>query len=100
MRIFNVCRRTILFSGLFLTLLLFTQVGRFAKLKFFLSWWAYSFPLAAISVASMLMYELSGIDGYRWIGAGLLMLLSAVVALLLIRTVIAISRHGICVPGH
>jgi len=92
--------RVLYFSGLFLTLLLFTQVGRFAKLKFFLSWWAYSFPLAAISVASMLMYELSGIDGYRWIGAGLLMLLSAVVALLLIRTVIAISRHGICVPGH
>ena len=48
----------------------------------------------------MLMYELSGIDGYRWIGAGLLMLLSVVVALLLIRTVIAISGHGICVPGH
>jgi hypothetical protein len=44
LRIFNAGRRTILFSGLFLTLLLFTQVDRFAKLKFFLSWWAYSFP--------------------------------------------------------
>jgi len=92
--------RVLYFSGLFLTLLLFTQVGRFAKLKFFLSWWAYSFPLAAISIASMLMYELSGIDGYRWIGAGLLLLLSGVVVLLLARTSIEISRHGICVPGH
>jgi tellurite resistance protein len=92
--------RVLYFSGLFLTLLLFTQVGRFAKLKFFLSWWAYSFPLAAISIASMLMYELSGIDGYRWIGAGLLLLLSGIVVLLLARTGIEISRRGICVPGH
>jgi len=92
--------RVLYFSGLFLTLLLFTQVGRFARLQFFLSWWAYSFPLAAISIASMLMYELSGIDGYRWIGAGLLLLLSVVVAFLVVRTSIAISRHGICVPGH
>lgn len=38
--------------GLFLTLLLFTQIGRFARLQFALSWWAYSFPLAAITIAS------------------------------------------------
>jgi tellurite resistance protein len=92
--------RVLYYAGLFLTLLLFTQVGRFARLKFFLSWWAYSFPLAAISIASMVMYELSGTDAYRWIGAGLLLLLTAIVALLLVRTGIAVVKHRICLPGH
>jgi tellurite resistance protein len=92
--------RVLYFSGLFLTLLLFTQIGRFARLQFFLSWWAYSFPLAAISIASMLMFELSGIGGYLWIGTGLLIILTAVVALLLVRTALAVRQHSICLPGH
>ncbi len=88
------------FPTISISLLLFTQVARFAKLEFFLSWWAYSFPLAAISIASMLMYELSGVDAYRWIGAGLLLLLTLLVALLLVRTGVAVAKHRICVPGH
>jgi tellurite resistance protein len=92
--------RILYYSGLFLTLLLFSQASRFLRLGFFLSWWAYSFPLAAISIASMLMYERSGALGYAWIGGGLLALLSAVVLLLVVRTAMAASRHRICVPGH
>jgi tellurite resistance protein len=92
--------RILYYSGLFLTLLLLTQARRFLKLSFFLSWWAYSFPLAAISIASMLMYELTGAALYAWTGGGLLALLSAVVLLLTVRTAMAVSRHRICVPGH
>jgi len=90
--------RFLYFSGLFLTLLLFTQIRRFAKLKFFLSWWAYSFPLAAITIASLLMYEQTGVTLYRSIGSGLLLLLTAIVGLLLVRTANAVRKHGICVP--
>ena len=92
--------RVLYHAGLFLTLLLFTQVRRFARLQFFLSWWAYSFPLAAISIASMVMFEVTGIDGYRWIGSGLLLLLTAIVMMLLVRTAVEVAKHGICVPGH
>jgi len=92
--------RVLYFSGLFLTLLLFTQAPRFIKLRFFLSWWAYSFPLAAISIASMLMYELSGAESYRWIGASLLVVLTGIVLLLLGLTLNAIGHRRICLPGH
>lgn len=92
--------RVLYFSGIFLTLLLFTEVRRFLKLGFFLSWWAYSFPLAAISIASLLMFERTGFELYRYLGIGLLTLLTGIVALLLARTAIAIRRNGICVPGH
>ena len=36
----------------FFTFFLMTQFGRFAKLPFFMSWWAYSFPSAALTVAT------------------------------------------------
>ncbi len=92
--------RILYYAALFLTLLLFTQAGRFLRLKFFLSWWAYSFPLAAISIASLVMFERSGTDLYRSIGLGLLGLLTLIVALLLVRTGMAVWRRAICVPGH
>ncbi len=92
--------RVLYYGGLFLTLLLFTQVRRFLKLEFFLSWWAYSFPLAAISIASMVMFEQTEISLYLWIGGGLLLLLTGIVGLLLTRTVIAVRRQGICLPDH
>ncbi len=92
--------RVLYYGGLFLTLLLFTQVRRFLKLEFFLSWWAFSFPLAAISIASMVMFEQTEISLYLWIGGGLLLLLTGIVGLLLTRTVIAVRRQGICLPDH
>jgi len=92
--------RVLYYSGLFLTLLLFSQAGRFARLEFFLSWWAYSFPLAAISIASMLMYEQTGGLAFAWIGGALLTILTLVVALLVFRTAKAALGRRICVPGH
>lgn len=92
--------RLLYFSGLFLTLLLFTQVGRFAKLAFFLSWWAYSFPLAAICIASLLFFEMSGKAVFGYIGVGLLAVVTIVVLFLIVRTVLAVKKHSICLPGH
>ncbi|MBA1148540.1 C4-dicarboxylate ABC transporter [Ectothiorhodospiraceae bacterium WFHF3C12] len=88
----------ILFNvALFLTLLLVTQINRFIRLRFFLSWWAYSFPLAAMTVATLLMYELTGVAWMRPLGMLLLVLVTAVVAGLLARTALAIARREICV---
>lgn len=90
--------RVLYFTGLFLTLLLVTQARRFARLQFFLSWWAYSFPVAAITIATMLMYDLTGTAFYRHLGLGLLSVLSLVVAYLLVKTATAVLRKGICLP--
>jgi tellurite resistance protein len=92
--------RVLYFFGLFLTMLLFSQFGRFAKLTFGLPWWAYSFPLAAITIASFIMYEKSQVITYLWIASGLLVLLTMLVTLLVTLTVRAILRHDICKPGH
>ncbi len=86
--------------ALFFTLLLFVQVALFARLKFFLSWWAYSFPIAAITIATLVMAKETGLAFYAWLGTGLLFILTLVIAMLLTRTALAVARSEICVEGH
>ncbi len=91
--------RFLYFSGLFITLLHLTQVHRFARLQFALSWWAYSFPTAAVTTATLVMYELSGGKPfYLWVGIALLTLLTLLIGLLLVRTFKAARAGKICVP--
>ena len=77
--------------------LLLTQVRRFARLQFFLSWWAYSFPFAAITIATLLKYETTGLAAYRYLGMLFLALLSMVLLALVVKTVKAVIGHEICV---
>jgi tellurite resistance protein len=84
-------------SALFFTLLLFTQIRHFANLKFFLSWWAYSFPLAAITIASLVMFEHNGNMLFLRLSGILLGITTVVIAGLLVRTALAVKRQEICV---
>lgn len=96
----DVFARILYGIALFFTLLLFVQVKLFARLKFFLSWWAYSFPLAAITIATLIMAKETGLSAYVWLAGGLLAILTAVIAMLLGRTALAVARREICVEGH
>lgn len=79
------------FIALLNFLLLIPQVPGFLKLPFFPSWWAYTFPLAAFTVATFRFDALTGA-----IGDGILALLAAlataVIALVAGRTLVAIAR--------
>ena len=83
--------------ALFLSILLLSQLPRFARLPFYMSWWAYSFPLAAMSIASMVMGSISGKAFYGYIGLGILFSLSALVVFLFIKTLKAAQKGKICV---
>ena len=90
--------RVLYAAGLFFTLFVATQAPRFFKLPFFLSWWAYSFPLAAITIASWVMFEATKVSGYMYLAVGLLALLNGVLLVLLYKTVMAVVHKKICVP--
>ncbi|MHA6323642.1 SLAC1 anion channel family protein [Roseivivax sp. CAU 1753] len=79
-------------------LLVTTQAAKLRKLPFALSWWALSFPIAALAIASFGYAHQAASETHRWIGTGLLTLLIAVVALLVARTAMAIRAGTICVP--
>jgi tellurite resistance protein len=87
--------RVLYHSALFLTLLLLVQLPRFSRVVFGLSWWAYSFPLAAVTIASALMHAHTGMALFRRIALGLLALLVVLVAVLVMRTAAATRRHGL-----
>jgi tellurite resistance protein len=85
------------YAGLFFTLLLFTQFRKFTGLKFFLSWWAYSFPMAAITVATFVMYKNLGSVWFKGGAVLLLVVLTLIIAMLVFRTLRAIAKREICV---
>ena len=90
--------RILFYAAIFLLLLLLTQLPRFIRIRFFMSWWAYSFPLAASAVAAQLFFSLNSQPFFHYLALALLILASLVIALLFIRTLIAIIKRQICVP--
>jgi len=79
------------FIALLTFLVLIPQVPRFMRLPFFPSWWAWTFPLAAFSVASFRFTELCGLAP-GLIHITLAAITSLVIGLVAIRTVLAMIR--------
>ena len=90
--------RFLYYSALFIALLLTASLPRFGKLPFFLSSWAYSFPLAALTVASQRFASLSGFSAIALVAKLLLALLTVLIIWLLIKTVRAALQRQICLP--
>jgi len=90
--------RILYYAALFLVCLLLSQARRFTRIQFFMSWWAYSFPLAAVSIASQVMYHQTGHTGIKLISYGLLILTTAVIGLLLVKTWNAVSSGKVFQP--
>lgn len=85
------------YFSLFMFILIIFQFKKFRKLNFFLSWWAYSFPLAAITIATIFMYHLTKVILFKYISVILLVSFSLLIIYLSIKTLKAIFSKQICV---
>jgi tellurite resistance protein len=83
--------------AIFFTLLLLFMYKNFMKLKFFISWWAFTFPLAAITIASMLAYDKTSIALYSYISYALIAITTSVVGLVSFKTIKHILKKEICI---
>ena len=90
--------RILYYLALFFTLLLVIELPRFLKLPFFLSWWAYSFPSAAVTTATFVMAEKVGGPFFQWLALIMLVALSLLIAWLVVNTLKAIAAKKICQP--
>ena len=90
--------RILLNAGYFFAALVAIQVPALLKLPFALSFWALSFPLAALTTASFRFAALAGSGMHRVLGLALLALLVLTIAALLLRTARAAVAGQICVP--
>lgn len=85
------------YFGVFTFLLLVVQIRLFNKIKFYLSWWAYSFPIAALTISSILFFELTNNMFYKYFAIGLIFLLATLIVVLIIKTIKEVSQKNICV---
>ena len=89
--------KTLYFFSLFLSILLFSQLRVFRKIKFFLSYWAYVFPLAAMSLASVTMFHATNVGIYKHLYLSFLTLVLSMIGIFTYKTCVAVYRKEICV---
>ena len=94
----DVFARILLNLGYVFALIVLTQIPRILRLPFAMSFWALSFPIAALTIASFRYGALVKSPSHETIGIALLAVLVVVVAGLVIRTLIAVARGQICLP--
>jgi len=82
----DVVMRVLYYFSLFLLFLLVSHVRRFYCIRFYLSWWAYSFPLSAVISATLLMFEKTGKVEFAYFADGLFGILVCLITWLLYRT--------------
>ena len=67
------------------------------QLPFSLSWWAYSFPIAAVTIATLEFYHRTDASFFAGLSVVLLALLSVVLLGLMARTLVAVFRREVCI---
>ncbi|WP_169777854.1 SLAC1 anion channel family protein [Campylobacter curvus] len=94
---FSLVAQILLNLTLFFTLLILFMFKNFLKLKFFLSWWAFTFPTAAASIAFFRAFEMTGEK--FWLACAIAMFAALVffVCFVGFYTIKAIFRREICV---
>ncbi|PLX66330.1 MAG: C4-dicarboxylate ABC transporter [Denitrovibrio sp.] len=86
------------FFALFTTIMLFTMIKRFYAVPYFVSWWAYTFPLDAITIATAVMYHLTGNPFYKYLAGFFLVTATLVIISVLLFTILNALKKNICIP--
>lgn len=94
---FDFTAMVLLNMALFFTVLLFFMGRSFTGLKFFISWWAFTFPLDAVAIAFMSAYQISGSLIYKGLGVLFLIVATVVVGYVAAITALNIKNKQICV---
>mgnify|MGYP002740021114 CR=1 FL=1 len=95
---FDATAKIMLYVTLFFALLILFMFKSFLRLKFFLSWWAFTFPTAAASIAFLRAFEFNGIKFFLFAGAAGFAILCIFIGIVGFYTVKAMRRGEICVP--
>ncbi len=95
---FDNIARFFYYIALFTGLLLLTNYYRFTQLPFYLSSWAFSFPSAALTIATIKTATMTDKAFFWWLSCILLVLLTALLGWLATKTIKAYINQKICVP--
>lgn len=91
--------RILYYQALFTAVLLASLFNTFRKVPFSLAWWAYTFPLAALTLATIrFSHSMPGQAIYSWLATVFLTITLLVIAIVAALTIRAAWRKQICIP--
>lgn len=93
----DLLARILYYFTLFIALLLLTQIKHFIKLKYYLSWWAYSFPISAFTISTMLMFHKTGYKIFSYLAYFGFTVLNLIIIILIFQTLKYIFKKEICI---
>lgn len=85
------------YFALFLCIVLAAMIKKFINLKFYISWWAYTFPLDAVTIAIAMRYHITGSPFYYTLSIIALFITTFVIGIVSIKTLSAVFRKEICI---
>jgi tellurite resistance protein len=85
------------YFSLFMFVIIISKINVLWQLKFYLSWWAYSFPMAVLTTATLLFYSITKIQFIWYLGILFFALLIIIILWLFYRTFIWIKRKELCI---
>ena len=83
------------YFSVFLFILIMFQAKLFVKIKFNLPWWAYSFPLEALVLGTLLMYEKTNFIFFNISSWILFIFLNILIVVLIIKTMTSINDKAL-----
>lgn len=87
----------LLLLSYFFIILLLSMSKRFSGLKFYMSWWAFTFPLTAVTVASLVAFQVTQDFAYMFISWLMLGLSFGAISVVAWQTIRHIIKGEICV---
>jgi len=89
---------TMLFNlALFFTILVAFMYKSFLKIKFFISWWAFVFPVAAMAISTMLMYHVTKDFSLLILSYVMIAVTTIIIAIVLYQTIIHMTKNEVCI---
>ena len=83
--------------ALFFTLLVAFMYKNFMKIKFFISWWAFVFPLAAMAISAMLMYHQTNDFMLLLLSYTMIVVTTVVISIVIYQTILHMRKEEICI---
>jgi tellurite resistance protein len=95
---FDAFAHILLYLALFLFLLLISMFPYFFRVRFFVSWWAYTFPLCALTIAMIAAFKHTGYSAFAIAATALLLVSFLAVVIVLLKTIVAFRQKTLCLP--
>lgn len=94
---FDYFAKFMLFVAYFFVVLLVFLRKSFFRLKFFISWWAFTFPMMAITLASATAFQIKGSEIYKYLSFMLATVAVLIISVVAWKTIEKVRQGEICV---